>query len=42
MVDLVVRSRRAVVGGSEQPAAVSVAGGRIVAVDDYAAVLEAA
>ena len=42
MVDLVVRSRRAVVGGTEQPAAVSVAGGRIVAVDDYAAVLEAA
>ncbi|MEU8233938.1 allantoinase AllB [Actinoplanes sp. NPDC048967] len=42
MVDLVVRSRRAVVGGAEQPAAVSVVGGRIVAVDDYAAVLEAA
>jgi allantoinase len=37
MVDLVLRSRRAVVGDAERPAAVSVAGGRIVAVDDYAA-----
>ncbi len=37
MVDLVVRSRRAVLPDGERPAAVSVAGGRIVAVDDYAA-----
>src|SRR6187455_1851361 len=37
MVDLVLRSRRAVVADGERPAAVSVAGGRIVAVDDYAA-----
>jgi len=42
MVDLVLRSRRAIVAGSERPAAVSVAGGRIVAVDDYAADLAAA
>src|SRR5690349_20308275 len=42
MVDLVVRSRRAVVAEGERPAAVSVAGGRIVAVDDYAAGLSAA
>ena len=42
MVDLVVRSRRAVVAGGERPAAVSVASGRIVAVDDYAADLAAA
>jgi allantoinase len=42
MVDLVVRSRRAVVAGGERPAAVSVAAGRIVAVDDYAADLVAA
>ena len=41
MVDLVLRSRRAIVAGSERPAAVSVAGGRIVAVDDYAADLAA-
>jgi len=42
MVDLVLRSRRAVVAGGERPAAVSVAAGRIVAVDDYAADLAAA
>jgi allantoinase len=42
MVDLVLRSRRAVVSNGERPAAVSVAGGRIVAVDDYAATLDAA
>ncbi|RSM60309.1 allantoinase AllB [Actinoplanes sp. ATCC 53533] len=42
MVDLVLRSRRAIVAGGERPAAVSVAAGRIVAVDDYAADLAAA
>lgn len=42
MVDLVVRSRRVVGAGGERPAAVAVAGGRIVAVEDYGAVVEAA
>ena len=35
MVDLVVRSRRAVTPDGERPAAVAVAGGRIVAVEGY-------
>ncbi|GAA3334949.1 allantoinase AllB [Amorphoplanes nipponensis] len=42
MVDLVLRSRRAVVADGERPAAVSVAGGRIVAVDDHDARVDAA
>ncbi|MEV4707403.1 allantoinase AllB [Actinoplanes sp. NPDC049316] len=42
MVDLVVRSRRTVTAGGERPAAVSVAGGRIVAVDGYDATVPAA
>ncbi|MGA5302283.1 allantoinase AllB [Nucisporomicrobium flavum] len=42
MVDLVVRSRRTVTAGGERPAAVSVAGGRIVAVDGYDADVPAA
>ncbi|AGZ44561.1 allantoinase AllB [Actinoplanes friuliensis] len=42
MVDLVLRSRRAVTSDGERPAAVSVSGGRIVAVDDHDAVVEAA
>ncbi|PRY27643.1 allantoinase AllB [Pseudosporangium ferrugineum] len=42
MVDLVVRSRRAVLPGGERAAAVSVAGGRIVAVGEHYAVVEAA
>ncbi|MET0493862.1 MAG: allantoinase AllB [Actinoplanes sp.] len=41
MVDLVLRSRRAVTPRGERPAAVSITGGRIVAVDDYDAVVEA-
>jgi allantoinase len=42
MVDLVVRSRRAVTPDGERPAAVSVTGGRIVAVDAYEAPVNAA
>jgi allantoinase len=42
MVDLVVRSRRAVTPAGTRPAAVSVTAGRIVAIDPYDAVLEAA
>ncbi|UQU67067.1 allantoinase AllB [Couchioplanes caeruleus] len=42
MVDLVVRSRRTVTAGGERPAAVSVTGGRIVAVDGYDAPVPAA
>ncbi|GID92750.1 allantoinase AllB [Amorphoplanes digitatis] len=42
MVDLVLRSRRVVAAGGERPAAVSISGGRIVAVDDHGATLEAA
>ncbi|MET8152307.1 allantoinase AllB [Actinoplanes sp. NPDC049668] len=42
MVDLVLRSRRVVAAGGERPAAVSISGGRIVAVDDHGAALEAA
>jgi len=42
MVELVVRSRRAVTGGVERPAAVSVRAGRIVAVDAYDAAVDAA
>jgi allantoinase len=42
MVDLVLRSRRAVTSDHERPAAVSVTGGRIVAVDGYDAVINAA
>ena len=42
MADLVVRSRRTVTPEGERPAAVVVTGGRIVAVDAYAAVLDAA
>jgi allantoinase len=42
MVDLVLRSRRVVTAGGERPAAVSVSGGRIVAVDDHGAPVEAA
>src|SRR3954465_1687238 len=42
MVDLVVRSRRAVTPDGERPAAVSVSGGRIVALDDYATPVQAA
>ena len=42
MVDLVVRSRRAVTPAGERPAAVAVAGGRIVAVESYHAEIPAA
>ena len=42
MVDLVVRSRRAVVGGAERPAAVAVTGSRIASVSAYDATIEAA
>ncbi|MFI5892703.1 allantoinase AllB [Actinoplanes sp. NPDC051513] len=42
MVDLVVRSRRAVVGGAERPAAVAVTGSRIESVSAYDATIEAA
>ncbi|MGX6601053.1 allantoinase AllB [Micromonosporaceae bacterium Da 78-11] len=42
MVDLVLRSRRAVTATGERPAAVLIAGGRIVAVEAYDAVVEAA
>jgi allantoinase len=42
MVDLVLRSRRAVTSRGERPAAVAVTGGRIVAVEDYDAPLTAA
>ncbi|MEV4638870.1 allantoinase AllB [Actinoplanes sp. NPDC049548] len=42
MVDLVLRSRRAVTPGGEHAAAVSVRDGRIVAVDAYDAVIAAA
>ena len=42
MVDLVVRSRRAVTASGTAPAAVAVTGGRIVAVEAYDAVIEAA
>jgi len=42
MVDLVVRSRRAVTPDGERPAAVVVTEGRIVAVEAYDAVLDAA
>src|SRR3954462_15928044 len=41
MVDLVVRSRRAVLPAGTRPAAVSVTAGRIVAIDPYDAVIEA-
>jgi allantoinase len=41
MVDLVVRSRRAVTPSGTRPAAVSVTAGRIVAIDPYEAVIEA-
>ncbi|MEU4220316.1 allantoinase AllB [Actinoplanes sp. NPDC026623] len=42
MVDLVLRSRRVVTAGGEHPAAVSISAGRIVAVDEHGAALEAA
>src|SRR5215218_1763461 len=42
MVDLVVRSRRAVTPAGERPAAVAVTGGRILAVEDYDADIQAA
>jgi allantoinase len=42
MVDLVLRSRRGVTPEGERPVAVSVAGGRIVAVDGYDAAVDAA
>jgi allantoinase len=42
MVDLVLRSRRAVLPDGERPAAVSVRAGRIVAVREYDAPIEAA
>jgi allantoinase len=42
MVDLVLRSRRVVTGGQERPAAVAVAGERIVAVEAYDAPIETA
>ena len=42
MVDLVVRSRRVVGAGGERAAAVAVAGGKIVAIEAYDAVIEAA
>ncbi|MEV6595916.1 allantoinase AllB [Actinoplanes sp. NPDC051346] len=42
MVDLVLRSRRAVTPDGERPAAVVVGAGRIVAVEAYEAVVEAA
>jgi allantoinase len=42
MVDLVLRSRRTVTVQGERPAAVVIAGERIVAVDDYAAPIDAA
>jgi allantoinase len=40
MVDLVLRSRRVVVGGEERGAAVAIRGGVIVAVADYAAEID--
>jgi allantoinase len=42
MVDLLVRSRRAVTPGGERAAAIAVEGGRIVAIHDYDAGIEAA
>jgi allantoinase len=42
MVDLVIRSRRAVTPSGERPAAIAVAGGKIVAVQAYDAEIEAA
>ncbi len=42
MADLVVRSRRTLTADGERPAAVVVAGGRIVAVEAYDAVVDAA
>src|SRR3954454_11542112 len=41
MVDLVVRSRRAVTPAGEGPASIAVTGGRIVAVEAYAAEIPA-
>ena len=40
-LDLVVRARRAIVGGSEVPATVAVRGGSIVAIEEYDAELSA-
>jgi allantoinase len=42
MVDLVLRSRRTVIEGREQPASVSIAGGRIVGLGPYGAGADAA
>jgi allantoinase len=42
MVDLVVRSRRAVTPSGERPAAVAVTGGKIIAVEAWGAEIEAA